>query len=210
LNQNNWPRLRLEDVSLQITDGEHQTPKRCASGKKLLSARNIQMGQIVTDDVDYVGDGEFARISKRCAPVRGDVLVSCSGTIGRVAIVDTNEPLCLVRSVAMVRPDQRRLIPEYLASYLRTPFMQEKMRRATNASGQPNLFQGPIRQLPMLLPPIEIQAKIREALNGLVAMRDRYRAHLEKLDALFASLQHRAFRGELTGAAARAMLEKIA
>jgi type I restriction enzyme S subunit len=68
---------RLEDFASQITDGEHQTSRRQESGKKRLSARNIRNGYGDLEDVDYVDDVEFDRISKCCRPVRGDVLISC-------------------------------------------------------------------------------------------------------------------------------------
>ncbi|MFM2281921.1 MAG: hypothetical protein RLZZ444_4152 [Pseudomonadota bacterium] len=56
---------------------------------------------------------------------------------------------------------------------------------------------GKLKQISVLRPPIEIQMDYRakkSALRGHVTTAVK---HLEALDALFASLQHRAFRGEL-------------
>jgi type I restriction enzyme S subunit len=111
-----YPTLKLEDVCSLITDGEHQTPLRSDSGVKLLSARNIRNGKLDFSDVDFVPMEEFARIGRRCAPVRGDVLISCSGSIGRVAVVDTDEPLAMVRSAAMARPWLTDTSPRPLAT----------------------------------------------------------------------------------------------
>ncbi|MCV5580666.1 restriction endonuclease subunit S, partial [Escherichia coli] len=76
----------LQSVSTKITDGEHKTPKRETAGKFLLSARNIQDGYIKLADVDYVGDAEFQKLRNRCDPDYGDILISCSGSIGRVCL----------------------------------------------------------------------------------------------------------------------------
>ena len=201
--------VALEKVSLLITDGEHQTPIRSSSGHKLLSARNVQMGRLDFTDVDFLGDEEFARISKRCATRRDDILISCSGTIGRVSVVEYDEPMCLVRSAALVRPDKSQIDPLFLEGYLRTERMQETMKRAANASGQPNLFQGPIRQLPIALPPIETQRRVADVKRSTRATVTSGQAHLGFLDSLFASLRHRAFNGELTARAAERELAEV-
>ena len=102
-NPKGWPKQKLGDIAKQITDGEHQTPKRTTHGIKLLSARNVRDGFIDVTDVDYVSQEEHERIKRRCNPEKGDVLISCSGTIGRVATVSTTEPFSLVRSVALIK-----------------------------------------------------------------------------------------------------------
>ena len=195
-NPMGWAVTTMEEVASLITDGEHQTPRRTESGIKLLSARNIQMGYLDFSDVDFVDDIEFKRISKRCAPVRGDVLISCSGSIGRVSVVNVDEPLALVRSAALVRPNAK-VMPEYLEAYLRTPAMQQAMRRAANASGQPNLFQGPIRKLDVLVPNIAVQARVAKVAGAIKQGLMHQARHLQSLNDLQSSLQHRAFNGEL-------------
>ena len=201
--------VALENVALLITDGEHQTPIRSSSGHRLLSARNVQMGRLDFNDVDFLGDEEFARIAKRCATRRDDILISCSGTIGRVSVVEYDEPMCLVRSAALVRPNKALIEPLFLEGYLRTQRMQQIMKRAANASGQPNLFQGPIRQLPILLPPMETQRYVADAKRAVRTSVTSGQAHLARLDALFASLQHRAFNGKLTAKVAERELTEV-
>jgi type I restriction enzyme S subunit len=64
--------------------------------------------------------------------------------------------------------------------------------------------------LPVHVPPIEVQRAIVDGLGAVNSLRARHRASLEKLDALFASLQHRAFRGELTDARATETFKEMA
>jgi type I restriction enzyme S subunit len=94
---------RLGEISAIVTDGEHLTPKRCKEycGYYLLSARNIIDGKISLVDVDYVDEVEYTRISRRCNPQRNDILISCSGSVGRVAVVNDNNHYVMVRSAAM-------------------------------------------------------------------------------------------------------------
>ena len=187
----------LQEFAEQITDGEHLTPKRSPEGYPLLSARNVRSGFIAWSSTDYVPESEFQRIAKRCAPRQGDVLISCSGTIGRVAPVVEDIKFALVRSVALVRPSPHQLLQGYLVAYLQTPYMQARMRRAANASSQANLFQGPIRTLPMAVPPLRKQEEFIGQVAVVEGLKTTHRSQLAKLDNLFLSLQDCAFKGEL-------------
>ncbi|KQO11810.1 hypothetical protein ASF06_04105 [Agreia sp. Leaf244] len=157
---------RLESYAEQITDGEHQTPLRTEDGYKLLSARNVRNGMLDMTDVDFVGEAEFERIARRCRPTRGDVLISCSGSVGRVTMVATDEPFVLVRSVAMIRPTTA-LTGTYLEWWLRSAPIQREIAKVSRSSAQANLFQAPIRNLPILVPPLERQREFESHL-GLV------------------------------------------
>ena len=196
-NPMGWSVNHLEDVALKITDGEHQTPARTNSGIKLLSARNVRDGYIDFEDVDFVDEAEYLRISKRCKPEVGDILISCSGSIGRVAPVETNEPLALVRSAALVKPNHETVTTKFLETWLRTPFMNNLMVRSAKSSSQANLFQAPIRALPIFVPPKSHQVEFGRRISAQQHIKSGHQSAVNELEALFAALQHRAFRGEL-------------
>jgi type I restriction enzyme S subunit len=196
-NPKGWPIKTVGDVASKITDGEHQTPQRTTQGIKLLSARNVRDGFIDVKDVDYIGPEEHERIRRRCNPEKGDILISCSGTIGRVAIVQTTEPISLVRSVALVKPNRALVDEVFLSNYLRTPALHSKMQRSANSSSQANLFQGQIRELPTTLPPLSLQRGFASRITAIETLKAKHRTALAELGALFTSLQHRAFSGKL-------------
>ncbi len=184
----------LEDVTTQITDGEHATPQRTPEGIKLLSARNIQNGFIdLSAGVDYVPESEFLRIRKRCWPRKGDVLMSCSGSIGRVATVPNDEPLSLVRSVALIRPNPDRVVSKYLEHYLRSRYAQAMISRSANQSSQANIFTGPIKALPCLVPPMCKQRHFAALVMQHERLRATQREALRQAEHLFQALLHQAF-----------------
>ena len=193
----NWPTLTMEGVAHKITDGEHQTPLRREHGIKLLSARNVRDGFLDFDDVDYVGEEEYLRISKRCNPEFGDILISCSGSIGRVARVETRERLALVRSTALVKPNRKMVTSCFLETWLRTPFMNRLMVNSAKSSSQANLFQGPIRALPILVPPMDLQSEFDSQVDAVGRAKRSYQHAVERHDELFMALQHHGFRGAL-------------
>ena len=51
--------------------------------------------------------------------------------------------------------------------------------------------------LPMPLPPLELQREFARRVAAVEKLKTAHRASLAEMDALFAALQHRAFRGEL-------------
>lgn len=189
---------RLEEVAEKVTDGEHLTPRRTSSGIKLLSARNVKNGFIDLDEaVDYIDDEEYARIIRRCDPRQGDVLISCSGTVGRVTMVRIDEPFTLVRSAAMVRPNLERILPEYLEAYLQTEYAQRAILRGSNKSSQANIFLGPIKALPVLVPELKRQEEFAGRTDECRRLAEQQRSIRGELDDLFGSLVQRAFHGEL-------------
>jgi type I restriction enzyme S subunit len=196
-NPMNWEVVTLESIATKVTDGEHLTPRRTSSGIKLLSARNVRDGYLDFGDVDYVDEAEYQRISKRCNPEPDDILISCSGSIGRVAIVETAEPLALVRSAALVKPDRRMIGSMFLETYLRSAHLNRLMIKSAHSSSQANLFQGPIRSLPVFLPRPDLQQLFEERYRAVRKIRAGHAEATRELDALFASLQHRAFTGAL-------------
>ena len=197
-NPKGWKRGFIADIAQIVTDGTHHTPERSDEGIYLLSARNIQEGYIdISGGVDFIPVSEFERLSKRYNPNQHDVLISCSGSVGRVTVVRDFPTFSIVRSVAAIRTKPDLLKPEFLESLLHTPYMKSMMKRGSKQSSQANLFQGAIKELPVIIPPISIQEnwekqkkKIRNLSSSLTDMKNVH-------DNLFNSLLQRAFRGEL-------------
>ena len=190
-----WDARPLKDVSLKITDGDHATPKRTSSGYYLLSARNVLDGRIDVTDVDYVGDDEFRRMKRRCGPEEGDVLISCSGSIGRVAVVPSGFECVLVRSAALVKPDNERSDGVFLQYALQSAKVQVQISASVNQGAQPNLFLNHIERLVCPSPPIQEQRVIATALSDMDALL----AGLDRLIAKKRDLKQAAMQQLLTG-----------
>lgn len=179
-----WIFSRTQSLCLKITDGEHATPRRAESGQYLLSARNITNEGISLSDVDFVPDEEFERIRKRCDPNIGDILISCSGSVGRVALVDKDDAYSMVRSAAMIRPTPSYLSKEYLCIMYKSPFLQEQMQKGSKKSAQANLFLGAISNLIAIIPPLAEQQRIVKKVDELMALCDQLKDRLNQAQAL--------------------------
>lgn len=191
-----WIISPLSAHAVKITDGEHQTPKRSSAGYYLLSARNIQNGYIDLSDVDYVGADEYQRIRRRCDPDPGDVLISCSGTVGRIATVPFGFECVMVRSAAFVKPSKTTLDGLFLQYFLQSWAGQRQIFASLNQGAQANLFQNHIQALQIAFPPTSIEQRaIAEALSDADALIES----LEQLLAKKRQIKQGAMQELLTG-----------
>jgi type I restriction enzyme, S subunit len=71
----------------------------------------------------------------------------------------------------------------------------ESLARTTNGTFKVN--QTMLEGISLLIPPIALQQEFAQRVNTIAQLKATHRKSLAQLDALFASLQHRAFRGEL-------------
>jgi type I restriction enzyme S subunit len=71
------------------------------------------------------------------------------------------------------------------------------LKSAKQTTGIASINMTQLRDFPLILPPIDLQRAFASRVVETDKIKAHHRAHLAKLDALFASLQHRAFRGEL-------------
>jgi len=165
-NTKNWPIITLENLAELITDGEHSTPKRCNEGIYLLSARNILNHSLKLDDVDYINETEYSRISKRVIPKAGDILLSCSGSVGRCCVVPLEIKFQLVRSVALIR-FKSEITPIFAEYMITSDWFQRQINSLKTASSQANLFQGRIKKLKGFVPDIYLQYEFIKVVNQI-------------------------------------------
>lgn len=130
--------------------------------------------------------------------LRGDeILISCVGSIGVVALADESvKGFNIARAVARV-PLADTTDRLFLASYLRTDFVQRYFINELRTVSQPTLNIKQIAETTVVLPPISLQREFSRRVAAVEKLKASHRASLAELDALFACLQHRAFRGEL-------------
>ena len=192
INPLGWPKYTFEEISDLITDGEHATPKRFNQGIYLLSARNVLNHALSFDKIDYIDQVEYDRISKRIIPQEGDVLISCSGTIGRTCTVPEGLKFQFVRSVALIR-FKKTINPIFMEHQITMPFIQKQIDSSKSQSSQANLFQGKIRKLLAVVPPKELQEQFLSFVKQIDKSKVAVQKSLEQTQMLFDSLMQQYF-----------------
>ena len=127
----------------------------------------------------------------------GDALLSHKGTVGEVAIVPSNIDLVILSPQVTYYRTLDKLIAIFLVSQFSSDGFRHLLEKEAKQSTR--AYIGITRQklLPIILPPLPLQQKFAAIVESIERQKATQRAHLVELDALFAALQHRAFRGEL-------------
>lgn len=191
-NTKNWPIITLENLAELITDGEHSTPKKCNKGIYLLSARNILNHSLKLDDVDYIDETEYSRISKRVVPKAGDILLSCSGSVGRCCVVPMELKFQLVRSVALIR-FKSEITPIFAEYMITSDWFQRQINSLKTASSQANLFQGRIKKLKGFVPDINLQYEFIKVVNQINKLKSDVQKSIDETQLLMDSLMQEYF-----------------
>jgi type I restriction enzyme S subunit len=192
----------LGDACLLITDGDHLTPTFSDEGVKFIFVGNVSSRYLHFIGCKFVDESYYQALSPSRKPKRGDVLYTAVGaTLGVPALVDTDEPFCFQRHVALIRPDTSKTEPRYLWHLLQSRTVFDRAWSTTTGSAQPTIPLKAIRDLPMPLPPIAEQRRFVDYLDQLqgrlgALAEVQSRTHREIQD-LFPAILDQAFRGDL-------------
>jgi len=137
----------------------------------------------------------------------GDLIISRANTtelVGAVARVPKiRAQLALSDKTLRLTPDERVLVKDYLEFALREKIARNYIEEnATGtSSSMKNISQEVIRQIPILIPPLEVQAqvvsKLKSELEGAARLVQSLESQLETINAMPAALLRDAFSGKL-------------
>lgn len=134
----------------------------------------------------------------------GDLLISRANTselVGAVALVDgATDGLLLPDKIwRFAWRDDATVVPEFVWQLFQTRSVRNAIsRRSTGTSGSmKNISAEKLMGIEVILPPVDRQREFARMFRHTRRLRARATQHLTQLDALLASLRHRAFIGEL-------------
>ncbi|CAK3391962.1 type I restriction enzyme M protein [Vibrio crassostreae] len=91
---------------------------------------------------------------------KDDILISKTGTIGKLALVDSDsEGFYAANNFFVLKLNRSKVLAQYLLSYLSSPFCQEWLNSRKRGAAQQNITKEVFESLPVLLPSIELQHK---------------------------------------------------
>ena len=196
-NPMGWEKPRLEDLCKKVIDCPHSTPRWTGSGVVCLRTSNLGKGEWNWADTRFVTEEDYAERTRRSEVLPNDIILSREGTVGVLALVDEGMRLCMGQRLVQLRVNDSQLDPPFLLNLLLHNLAPERLSRLMAGSTSKHLNVKELRKLPVLLPPLYIQHRFAAIVESVEQQKASQRTHLAELDTLFASLQSRAFRGDL-------------
>lgn len=183
----------LSKLCTRITDGTHQSPKWSDTGHPFY----IVSGEINFDTKKFISDETYDELTRRCPVEIGDVLYSTVGSYGVPAVVRTVRKFSFQRHIAHLKPNPDLLDADFLCAMFFSQPLRRQADSVARGVAQKNLNLSEISKFVVFQPPLNAQKEFSARLKLIEKLKsDNFKSNIE-LDNLFASLQHRAFRGEL-------------
>ena len=192
-SDNHYELIRLADVCTKITDGTHKTPNYLSEGITFISAKNIVKNKLDFSDVKYISEDEYQEIQKRCQTEFNDILLSKSGSLGTPVIVKTDKKLGLFESLAVLKYDRLKLVPEFLCEQLKNEEIQRQFKVGVKGVAIKHLHLGVIGNVKIIVPPLELQNQFASFVEEIDKSRSRIQKSLEASQELFDSLMQEYF-----------------
>lgn len=144
---NHWEDKRIKYLIEGIKDGTHGSFDRVDDGELLLSAKNVfNDGIHITDNESMISKKDYKSIVSNGYPKKGDVLLSCVGTVGRTCVYDFDYPIAFQRSTIFLRP-LKEINSFYLSYALQSLPMLIQEKNLINKSAQEGLYMGAVKEL---------------------------------------------------------------
>lgn len=189
----------LSDIASGVTKGRHFNGQETVIVPYIRVA-NVQDGFLNLSEIKTIealpSDVDALRLE------HGDVLMTEGGDfdkLGRGAMWEADIPDCIHQNhVFRVRCNQRTLLPVFLANYIRTEVARGYfLRCAKKTSNLASMNKTQLMATPVPTPPLKLQERFATEVEAITRLRGRQDQATRDAEAMFQSLVHRAFRGEL-------------
>jgi type I restriction enzyme, S subunit len=198
-----WSEGFISDICSNITDGKHgDCVNEENSGYYFLSAKDIKNGILNYSDARQITKEDFEETHRRTNLECGDVLITNSGTIGRMAIVQDNDKTkktTFQKSVAILKPKTNIINSKFLFHLLTSKLLH--FNKISAGAAQKNLLLRDIRSLKISYPK-DLLEQLRIS-NNCDVMRDKtdklinsYVVKHKELNLLRQSILKKTFDGE--------------
>jgi len=160
--------MRLEEVCAHITDGKHgDCENQADSGFYFLSCKDVSDGTIHYEDARQITEADFRDTHRRTKLEPWDILITNSGTIGRMALAPANDltsRTTFQKSVAILKPIKEKANPRFLFYMLHAE--RDRLISFAGGTAQKNLLLRDLRAFKINVPCLSTQCHVASILSA--------------------------------------------
>lgn len=191
-----WQTTTLGDAC-RFIDYRGRTPEKVGSGLRLITAKNVKMGFLQTDPLEYVKPDSYESWMTRGIPKKGDVLFTTEAPLANVAQLDTDERVVFAQRIIVLQPTASILDSTFLKYLLLSDSAQEHiLNKGTGATVQ-GIKASLLKKIDISFPGISEQQRIvdilNEAFDGIATAKANAEKNLQNARELFASRSQSVF-----------------
>lgn len=198
----NWCWTYLGQISEILNGYAFKSQLYSETGIRIIRITNVQDGY-VEDEKPVFYPSEYSEKLRQFLLDPGDLLMSLTGNVGRVAILNESYlPAALNQRVGCIRVKNDVVNKQFLFYYFLQKFFQESCIKNAKGSAQLNMSTEWLKMQPISLPPLTEQQRIVDRIESLFAKLDeakeKAQAVVDSYETRKAAILHKAFTGELT------------
>ena len=161
-----WPETELAKVCTSIVGSPSEPSTASERGVFLIRTQDVEDGHLYLRSASFSDEEQYAKRTARAAPEAGDLVVTLENPIGEVAIVPPGVRFSLGPHLALVRPNQKKVQPEFLSLQLRGHSVKRNVHYGPDK--QVHVDKVSLRSLraaPIVVPPLDEQRRIVSTLE---------------------------------------------
>jgi len=179
-----WKYTPLGDVCSRITYGfTNPMPTINGDGAYMITAKDIKNGRIQYQTARKTSwDAYREKLTDKSRPVKGDLLLTKDGSIGRLALCDRDD-ICINQSVALLQSNGKGNF-RYIKYLLEAPEYQRQMEADSDGSTIKHIYITRVDKMMIPLPPRKEQEGIVSVLGTIDDKIELNRKTNETLEAM--------------------------
>ena len=193
--------VKIEDVCIHVTDGDHMPPPKSETGIPFIMISNIQNNKINWNNTAFVDSNYFDKIIDKRRPQQGDVLYTVTGSFGIPVLIDFDKKFCFQRHIALLRPNEK-INQKYLYYVMQNPIVYEQARNKATGTAQKTVGLSVLRKIEIpfvdsLVEQEKIVLNIENKMSVCDSIEKTVNECLQQAKAMRQSILKKAFEGEL-------------
>jgi type I restriction enzyme S subunit len=173
-----WQWVRLENITSDIVDCLHSTPRYTQHGVPAIRTADVVPGKILLEQARLVDDEQYKDRVRRLVPVENDVVYSREGErLGIAACVPQGVKLCLAQRMMHIRLRSSVHAP-FVMWAMNSRFVYSQAVGGTGGSTSPHVNMKSIRQFLIPVPPLSQQQRIVRKMEQLLGICDALESRL--------------------------------